>query len=240
MRTEPACLRNGSTSRVGISVVLPVLNEAAALPDTLAQLAAVTQLCEVLVVDGGSTDGTADVARAHGCTVLDSPPGRGNQLRCGAEAACGEVILLLHADTWLPPEAGAAVVRALQDERVVGGGFWKEFRDAPPLLRGAKLKCALRLWCGGRISGDQGIFVRREALAAIGGVPPLPLMEEFELCRRLRRVGRLVLADATVTTSARRFIRHGVLRTYARMLRVTLLYHAGVPPARLRVIYESD
>ena len=99
MRTEPACLRNGSTSRVGISVVLPVLNEAAALPDTLAQLTAVTQLCEVLVVDGGSTDGTADVARARGCTVLDSPPGRGNQLRCGAEAACGEVILLLHADT---------------------------------------------------------------------------------------------------------------------------------------------
>ena len=222
-----------------ISVIIPALDEAAALPATLGRLAGIAELGEVIVVDGGSRDDTIEIARSHGAAVLRSQPGRGQQFQTGVSAARGDVLLLLHADTWLPQSAGRAILRALSKPSVVGGGFWKEFRDPPWLLRGAKWKCALRLWLHRRVSGDQGLFVTRSALAAIGGVPQMPLMEEFELCRRLRGVGRLVLADATVTTSARRFARHGVLRTYARMLRVTALYYAGVPPARLREIYEQ-
>ncbi|MEW6303904.1 MAG: TIGR04283 family arsenosugar biosynthesis glycosyltransferase [Verrucomicrobiota bacterium] len=222
-----------------ISVVMPVLNEAEALPDTLRQVKQLAHVSEIIVVDGGSRDGTRDLAAEAGCRVLESPPGRGAQLRRGAEAATGDVILLLHADTWLPANADKAVLRCLGDPTVAGGGFWKEFRDPHWLMAGSRWRCGLRWLMAGRILGDQGFFLRREALAKIGGIPDLPLMEEFELCRRLREHGRLALAGATVTTSTRRFRQLGVLRTYARMWRVTLLYRCGTDPEELRRIYEQ-
>lgn len=121
---------------------------------------------------------------------------------------------------------------------MVGGGFWKVFRNPTWLMRGSRFKCWLRLKAGGLVLGDQGLFVRRDVLERIGGVPDLPIMEEFELCRRLRKEGRLVLAPATVVTSERRFRQLGVLRTYARMWRVSLAYQVGVAPEELRRIYE--
>lgn len=161
-------------------------------------------------------------------------------MRLGALAARGDIVLLLHADTWLAPECGAAIVNCCRDGRVVGGGFWKVFREASPWLRGSRLRCGLRLLIGRRILGDQAIFVRREVLASIDGVPDMPLMEEFELCRRLRRQGRLCLADATVTTSARRFARLGIVRTYLRMWWVTVRYRLGTAPGELSRLYEKD
>ena len=161
-------------------------------------------------------------------------------MKRGAAVAKGHVLLFLHADTWMPPEAGKAVLNCLRDPSVVGGGFWKVFRDASPLLLGSRLKCAIRLYIGGRIMGDQAMFVRREALEKAGGVPDIPLMEEFELCRRLRQIGRLALADATSKTSARRFAKLGVVRTYARMWWVMFRYYLGASPQELRRIYEKD
>jgi cellulose synthase/poly-beta-1,6-N-acetylglucosamine synthase-like glycosyltransferase len=161
-------------------------------------------------------------------------------MRRGAAEAKGDVVLLLHADTWLPPEAGQALLNCLRDPSVSGGGFWKVFREKNLLLLGSRFKCAIRLYLGRRIMGDQAMFARREVLEEIGGVPDMPLMEEFELCRRLRKVGRLALADATVTTSARRFAKLGVARTYLRMWRVTLSYWLGTEPQKLRRIYEKD
>jgi hypothetical protein len=128
----------------------------------------------------------------------------------------------------------------LRDHTVVAGGFWKVFRASPVLLLGARFKCALRLVLGRRILGDQAIFIRREVLEDIGGVPDMELMEEFEMCRRLNRIGRLALAEATVTTSARRFERLGVIRTYLRMGWVTARYRLGAPPEELRRLYEKD
>ncbi|HEX4646686.1 MAG TPA: TIGR04283 family arsenosugar biosynthesis glycosyltransferase, partial [Verrucomicrobiae bacterium] len=221
-----------------ISIVMPTLNEAEILEETLRRARAVPEIHEIIIVDGGSADGTRDLAARLGCRVLVSAPGRGGQMRLGAAHATGDVVLLLHADTWLPPNAGKAALDSLRDCRAVAGGFWKTFRDASPLLLGARFKCAVRLYLGRRILGDQGLFIRREVLEAVGGVPDMELMEEFELCRRLRRVGRLVLADATVTTSARRFARRGVLRTYLLMWRVTWGYRLGVSPSELRKIYE--
>jgi rSAM/selenodomain-associated transferase 2 len=223
-----------------ISVVIPTLNESPSLGETIQRLREIPEISEVIIVDGGSRDETRTIAVQLGCRVLTSPPGRGGQMRLGAAQSTGDVILLLHADTWLPAHAGKALINCLRDNYVAGGGFWKRFRDASPLLLGSRFKCAIRLYCGRRVLGDQAMFIRREVLEAIGGVPDMPLMEEFELCRRLRAAGRLALADATVTTSARRFAKLGVLRTYLRMWRVTWQYRLGTAPKDLRRIYEKD
>jgi rSAM/selenodomain-associated transferase 2 len=221
-----------------ISIIIPTLNEAEVLEETLRRARALPEVCEIIAVDGGSSDDTRDIAGRLGCRVLVSAPGRGGQMRLGAAQATGDVILLLHADTWLPSNAGRAALDSLRDDRTAGGGYWKIFRDGSPLLLGSRFKCALRLYLGRRILGDQGMFIRREVLEAVGGVPDMELMEEFELCRRLRRVGRLVLADATVVTSARRFAKRGVLRTYLLMWRLTWRYRCGASPRELRKLYE--
>ena len=106
-------------------------------------------------------------------------------------------------------------------------------------MLGSRFRCGLRLWIGNRILGDQAMFIRRDALEKIGGVPDMPLMEDVELCRRLRKAGRLVLANATVTTSARRFTKLGVVRTYLRMWSVMIRYWLGASPEELRRLYEK-
>jgi rSAM/selenodomain-associated transferase 2 len=216
-----------------LSVVIPTLNEATELPDTLRRVRAVPEVSEVIVVDGGSSDATCEIAEAAGAAVRSGPRGRGAQLRLGASEARGEVMLLLHADTWLPPDAGRAVLQSFRDPRVVGGGFWKVFRDPHWAMRGSRFRCWWRWRALGRV-----MFVRREILECIGGVPDVPLMEEFILCRRLRRVGRLRLADAVVSTSSRRWRERGVWRTYGRMWRVTFGYYAGRSPEELCRMYE--
>jgi rSAM/selenodomain-associated transferase 2 len=223
-----------------ISVVIPALNEAQTLTETVSRARSTSGVIEIIVVDGGSEDGTVAEAKRLGCAVLQGPRSRGAQLRLGAQEARGDVVMLLHADTWLPAEAGQALLNCLRDRRVVGGGFWKVFRERNVLMLGSRVRCALRLLLFRRILGDQVMFVRRTALERIGGVPDVPLMEEFELCRRLRRLGNLVLASATVSTSARRFFKQGVLRTYARMWHVTLRYHLGTPTRDLRDLYDKE
>jgi len=223
-----------------ISVVIPTLNEAKELPETIRRARLNPEVTELIVVDGGSHDDTVALAGRLGSRVLLAARSRGAQLRLGAQHAGGDVVLFLHADTWLPPEAGQVALACLRDERIVGGGFWKVFRGGSWLMRGSRARCALRLFCGSLILGDQGIFVRRDVLERIGGVPDMPLMEEFELCRRLKRSGDLVLAPATVSTSPRRFEKLGVWRTYWRMGRVTLGYWLGESPERLRRVYEGQ
>lgn len=227
-----------------ISVVIPTLNEAAELRATLACVAGVPEVTEVIVSDGGSVDDTVSLARAAGARVVSGPRGRGGQLRRGADLATGDVVLLLHADTWLPPDAGVAIQRVMEGAGaggpVVGGAFLKAFRNPPWLTRGSRLRCRWRMALFQFAYGDQGIFVLREALLRAGGVPELPLMEEHYLCAALRRQGRLKLANATVSTSARRFRQRGVLRTYLRMAGVTARHWMGASPDALRALYEKD
>lgn len=223
-----------------LSVIIPTLNEAEELPETVRRAQRVPEVIEIIVVDGESSDGTVRIAEGLGCRVLTASRSRGGQMRLGASQATGDVVVLLHADTWLPPKAGQAIFDCLRNAAVVGGGFWKRFRRRRFVMLGSRIRCAVHLHLAGLILGDQALFARRVVLEKVGGVPDLPLMEEFELCRRLRRVGRLALARATVTTSERRFAKFGVIRTYALMWRVTLLYYHGTPIERLRRLYEGD
>lgn len=223
---------------VQFSVIIPTWNEAAELPETLRRVRALPEVGELIVSDGGSSDDTCNFASGAGARVVVGTKGRGFQLRRGAELARSEVVLLLHADTWLPPNAGAAIRRALKPSAAVGGAFYKAFRDPHWLMRGSRLRCWWRMHTRQFAYGDQAIFVRRDVLERLGGVPAVPLMEEHELCRRLRPIGRLVLAAATVTTSARRFHERGVLRTYWRMAVANARWHRGASPEELRGFYE--
>jgi rSAM/selenodomain-associated transferase 2 len=225
---------------LSISVIIPTLNEAAELPATIAHLRKIPEVGEIIVADGGSTDGTLHLAQSLGCRVIAAPRGRGTQMHHGAQRATGDVILLLHADTWLAPTAGGAIGQALARPGAVGGGCYKVFRDPVWIMRSSRFRCWLRFHLMRRFMGDQAMFVLREVLERVGGVPEISLMEEFELCRRLRKEGRMVLANTVVSTSARRFRERGVFRTYARMWRVMLQYHCGTPAGKLRDIYEKQ
>jgi len=221
---------------VTLSVIIPTLNEASELPETLKHARAIPEVKEIIVVDAGSTDDTRAIARDHNCIVIKSEPSRGGQLRLGAQRASGEVVLFLHADTWLPENAGAVIRETLARPLVIAGGFYKRFRDGGA-LPGSRLRCWLLWALTNRLFGDQAIFVKRKALEQCGGVPDVPLMEEFELCKKLAGRGRLALASATVLTSARKFRDHGTLKTYWRMMGVSVRYWLGASPQRLAEIY---
>lgn len=206
----------GSAAR--ISVVIPVLDEEARIGRCLDELARLDGLHEVIVVDGGSRDRTVELAGGTpGVRVLTAPRGRGPQLNAGARAATGDVLLFLHADVSLPPAAPAWIAWALGEQNVVGGAFrtWT-VRDGPtswiaPFLHLADLRSHYT-----RLPyGDQAIFARREAFLGAGGCPDQPLLEDLELSRRLRRVGRLVTVPAYVHVSGRRFLRHPLRATVA-------------------------
>ena len=150
-----------------LSVIIPTLNEASELPETLKRARAIPEVKEIIVVDAGSTDDTKAIAREHNCTVLESEPSRGKQLRLGAQQASGDVILFLHADTWLPENAGAVIAKTFARPLMVAGGFYKRFRDAGA-LPGSRLRCWLLWALANRLFGDQAIFVKRDVLEQCG------------------------------------------------------------------------
>jgi len=221
-----------------ISIVIPALNEAANLARLLPDLAGRAEALDVIVVDGGSTDRTADVVKTTGrARYLASPPGRARQMNAGARVARGDVLLFLHADTYLAEGALAAVEQAMADPGVVGGRFDVCFDTARPVMRMVAWFINRRSRVSGIATGDQAIFVRRAAFEALGGYPDLPLMEDVELSRRLKRHGRVVCLREIATTSARKWEQEGVTRTILLMWLVRFLYFCGVSPARLHRLY---
>jgi rSAM/selenodomain-associated transferase 2 len=222
-------------------VVIPALDEAAALPSLLAQLEGARERgAEVLVVDGGSRDGTPGIARAGGARVIEAPRGRASQLRAGADAARGEVLWFLHADSDIDPLSDQHLLWALDDSCRLWGRFSVRLSGRHPLLRIVERAMNLRSRLSGIATGDQGIFVCREALHRIGGVPDLPLMEDIELSKRLKRLCPPLCLWKRVTTSSRRWERAGVLRTILLMWRLRLAYFLGADPARLALRYRSS
>jgi len=193
---------------------------------------------EVVLADGGSTDATAAIAaRSPQVRLLASPRGRARQMNAGARAARGDVLLFLHADTLLPDGALAAVEAAASDPGVVAGRFDVRFDSPRPVFRMIAWFMNHRSRWSGISTGDQAIFVCRKPFDALGGYPNMPLMEDVELCRRLKRRGQLSALRLCVTTSARKWEREGAFRTILLMWVLRFLYMVGVPPARLHRWY---
>jgi rSAM/selenodomain-associated transferase 2 len=213
---------------VSISVVMPTLTEAATVGRAIASARATLDPVEVIVVDAGSTDGTADAARAAGATAVVAPGTRADAMNLGAGLATGDVLVFLHADTTLPPGAGGAIRDAVRT--VDGGAFRLGYDDGRPLMRALD---DVRLRLSGPVYGDQAIFVTRAAFERVGGYRPLPIMEDYDLVRRLRQGHRFALLPLSVVTAARRHRHHGTIRTLARMWAIQCLYRVGVSPARL-------
>lgn len=197
-----------------LSVVIPALDEAERIATAVESARA--RDVEVLVVDGGSRDGTAARAAAAGARICSSPQGRARQLAVGAGEASGEALLFLHADTRLPRGWADAVREALSDPSIVGGAFRFRFDESSPSLRFVEWGARLRSELLRMPYGDQALFVRRTALEGVGGVPQTPIMEDLDLVRALRRRGRLAMLSEPATTSARRYLAGGVFRTMFR------------------------
>lgn len=249
-----------------IAVIIPTLNEERALPDTLQRTTALG-FDDIIVVDGGSTDRTQEIVRslagdeqwaigdrqktgsseivpAHSplpiaSRLLAAPAGRAKQMNAGASHSQADVLLFLHADTHLPDEARQAIERVMDDPAYVGGRFDVRFeRDTGLAWLIARL-ISLRSRWSGIATGDQALFVRHEVFAQLGGFTDIPIMEDVDFTRRLKRAGRVAPLRAHVVTSYRRWDRHGALRTIVLMWALRLLYWLGVHPNRLKNLYAS-
>lgn len=222
-----------------ISIIIPTLDEARGIAATLGPLQQLrAHGHEVIVVDGGSKDGTADIARPLADHVILTGPGRAAQQNAGAAAAAGDVLLFLHADTLLPAHADALVLGGLRASGRGWGRFDVRLSGRHPLLRVVERIMGLRSRLTGIATGDQAIFVRREWFLRAGGFPPVPLMEDVALSKALRRMGRPLCIREPVLTSSRRWEERGVVRTVLLMWRLRLEYALGADPARLARHYH--
>lgn len=221
-----------------VSIVVPALNEAARIEACLRRLRSDFPGCELIVADGGSTDGTVDLAARYAPTI-GAAAGRATQMNAGAAVSSGDILWFIHADCRVPADALELLRQALLDPGVVGGGLHLSFDQRSVgldyLAASSNVRARRLKW----IFGDQAMFVRREVFDSVGGFPRLPLMEDLEMSRILRRRGRLVVLPTTVTASARRLVEHGVWRMTVLMQLLKLQYLLGVDPERIRRRYEA-
>lgn len=241
-----------------IAVIIPTLNEEQALPGTLAS---VTRLGfdEILAVDGGSSDRTQEIARdllvrcskfdvqplpnleprTSNLRLLTSPPGRAAQMNAGAAESRAEVLVFLHADTRLPDGARSEIERALADPACVGGRFDVRFERDSGLAWLVARMINLRSRWSGISTGDQALFVRRETFVRLGGFADIPLMEDVDFTRRLKRAGRVAPVRSAVVTSYRRWERCGAIQTIVLMWALRFLYWIGISPHKLKDLYAA-
>jgi rSAM/selenodomain-associated transferase 2 len=231
-----------------ISVIIPTLNEERTITATLAHTASLG-FDELIVVDGGSTDETPAFLESYRLSTQSSalspvqwvtaPAGRARQMNEGAKASRGEILLFLHADTQLPSDANTVINTALVDRRMVGG--WFDVRFDHPSMWGAIISKTMNWRSGlsGLATGDQALFVRRPIFEQMGGFADIPLMEDIEFSRRLKRKGATAALSATVITSFRRWEQQGPLRTILLMWTLRFLYWVGISPSYLVKWYKA-
>jgi rSAM/selenodomain-associated transferase 2 len=219
-----------------ISVIVPVLDEEKQLATTLEGLLALAPH-EILVVDGGSSDRSREIAGRFGVHVIPAERGRARQMNRGAAQATGDVLLFLHADTRLPVSALDDIGSALSDRRHVGGRFDVELEGKHWMLPVVARMISQRSRLTKVATGDQALFVRRGVFEQMGGFPDIPLMEDIAFCRSLKLMGRVACLRSRVVSSGRRWEIDGVWRTIFRMWTLKLLYLGGVSPARLKQYY---
>ncbi|MEX2352695.1 MAG: TIGR04283 family arsenosugar biosynthesis glycosyltransferase [Gammaproteobacteria bacterium] len=216
-----------------------MLNEADSLPDLFEHLLfCQRQGCEVILVDGGSSDNSIALAKLAGFTVFEASQGRARQMNVGATAARGDILIFLHADTRLPVNADRIIIQALTDSRNGWGRFDITIEGRSLILKIISGLMNLRSRLSGIATGDQTIFVKRSLFEQVGGFPDQPLMEDIEISRRLKRLCRPVCLKDKVTTSGRRWESRGIWRTILLMWKLRLAYWLGIPPERLARVYQ--
>lgn len=223
-----------------ISVIIPTLNEAPRIGALLGALRADAPDAEIVVADGGSADGTADVARGGASKVLSTPPGRGVQLKAGADAATGDILLFLHADSGFPAGGLAAIERQFAENPTLAGGNFRVVFDGDSGF--SRWLTGFYAWfrTRGLYYGDSAVFVSRAAYDAIGGIRPLALMEDYDFNRRLERYGATCcIAEPALVTSSRRFEGRHPAAIFLGWLKIHALYYLGVSPERLARLYDS-
>jgi rSAM/selenodomain-associated transferase 2 len=224
-----------------LSIIMPVLDEGEGIAATLDALADLRTLgAEVIVVDGGSRDATIQRARLRTDRVISAPRGRALQMNAGAAKATGDVLLFLHADTRLPRHADHVVLTALERSDRAWGRFDVKIEGRSLLLLLVGWLMNLRSRLTGIATGDQAIFVRRDAFQTVGGFAEIPLMEDIALCKRLKRVSRPLCLSERVITSGRRWEKNGVLNTIILMWRLRLAYFFGADPNELARQYGYE
>ena len=217
-----------------LSIIIPTLNEAAAVDATLAALQPLRAAgYELIVVDGGSVDGTAQWAAAHVDALLQAPRGRARQMNAGARAAQGAVLWFLHADSLPSAQAGQLIVDGLARSGRDWGRLDVQLSGNHPLLRVVERLMNLRSRITGIATGDQGVFVRRDVFERLGGFPDIELMEDIALSRAVKRVGPPLCLDTPLQSSSRRWEQRGIVRTILLMWSLRLAYALGVSPTRL-------
>ncbi len=224
-----------------LSVIIPCLNEAEGIADTLQALAALrARGAEIVVVDGGSSDGTPEIAHPHADHVISAARGRARQMNAGAKHARGDILLFLHADCRLPESADAAITDGLNRAQARWGRFDVTLTGAHPLLKVVGTMMNLRSRLTGVATGDQGLFVTRSLLEAAGGFPEIALMEDVAMSKRLKRYGKPLCLRHRMRVSGRRWEKHGVLRTIVLMWRLRLEYWLGADPEKLAPRYAVN
>jgi rSAM/selenodomain-associated transferase 2 len=222
-----------------ISIVIPTLNEATNLPQTLAAIAAANHDCEVIIADGGSQDQTREIGLASGAIVLPGNPGRATQLNQGAAQATGEIYLFLHADTRLPPNWAELVAQTLANPQTIAGAFELAIDSPRWGLRLVEWGVKVRSRYCQLPYGDQAIFLRAKTFYQLGGFPEIPIMEDFQLVKQLQKLGTIVIVPAAVLTSARRWEKRGILQTTGLNQLIILGFYLGIAPSRLQTWYRG-
>ena len=227
-------------AKTKISIVIPTLNEAVRIGSVIRRLRRQDPNCQIVVIDGGSQDGTRELAERAGACAYVAPRGRGQQLALGAKRCSGDIILFLHADTQLPDGGLQAIREALEDPDIVGGNFRTLF-DGP--TRFAAWLTDFYAWfrSHGLYYGDSAIFVRRRIYDEIGGIRPISLMEDYDLSRRMERAGKSVcIGTPPIETSSRRFEGRRPIAIFGGWILIHALYHLGLPPHLLARLYDSS
>ncbi|MBF2008548.1 MAG: TIGR04283 family arsenosugar biosynthesis glycosyltransferase [Chlorogloeopsis fritschii C42_A2020_084] len=222
-----------------ISIIIPALNEAENIKATLVSTQASTDV-ERIVVDGGSKDGTVEIAKALGAKVITSNLGRACQMNAGTSVASGEILLFLHADTRLPSDFDLMIRKALAQPGVVAGAFALRIDAKLASLRLVEWGVNVRSRVWQMPYGDQAIFLTKKIFDSVNGFPELPIMEDFEFIRRLRKLGKITLITVPIITSARRWLQKGVWQTTLMNQIVIIAYFLGVAPERIRRWYRGE
>ncbi len=220
-----------------ISIIIPVLNEAASIAAVIQQ-ALTGENIEIIVSDGGSRDQTVEMVQSLGVSVIQSSPGRAQQMNRGAKQATGDILLFLHADTFLPHQFDDYIRQSLMERRTIAGAFQLKIGAN---LRGIRWVEKMVNWRSQFLQlpyGDQAIFLKRSTFWQMGGFPQLPIMEDFELIRNLQKWGRVAIAPVAVQTSGRRWQKLGVFKTTLLNQVIIIGYFLGIPPHRLAHCYR--